>query len=65
MAAPRAWVSQAKAAQAAALAWFNGVVPTALKETETALAMYGTALDTRQDPGTPRLGPGGLALTDL
>jgi NodT family efflux transporter outer membrane factor (OMF) lipoprotein len=51
MAAPRARVRQAKAQQAAALASFDDVVLTALKETEQALALYGTALDTRQALG--------------
>ena len=45
MAAPRARVRQAKAKQAAALASFDAVVLTALKETEQALAIYGAALD--------------------
>jgi len=48
MAAPRARVRQAKAAQAAALASFDSVVLTALKETEQALAVYSAALDNRQ-----------------
>jgi NodT family efflux transporter outer membrane factor (OMF) lipoprotein len=48
MAAPRARVRQAKAAQAAALASFDAVVLTALKETEQALALYSAALDNRQ-----------------
>jgi NodT family efflux transporter outer membrane factor (OMF) lipoprotein len=48
MAAPRARVRQAKAAQAAALASFDSVVLTALKETEQALALYSAALDNRQ-----------------
>jgi NodT family efflux transporter outer membrane factor (OMF) lipoprotein len=48
MAAPRARVRQAKAEQAAALASFDGVVLTALKETEQALASYSAALDNRQ-----------------
>jgi NodT family efflux transporter outer membrane factor (OMF) lipoprotein len=48
MAAPRARVRQAKAAQTAALASFDSVVLTALKETEQALAMYSAALDNRQ-----------------
>ncbi|HEY0749316.1 MAG TPA: TolC family protein [Steroidobacteraceae bacterium] len=47
-AAPRARVRQAKASQAAALALFDGVVLTALKETEQALALYSAALDNRQ-----------------
>ncbi|MGP8166123.1 MAG: efflux transporter outer membrane subunit [Steroidobacteraceae bacterium] len=51
MAAPRARVRQAKAEQAAALASFDGVVLTALKETEQALALYGAALDNRQALG--------------
>jgi NodT family efflux transporter outer membrane factor (OMF) lipoprotein len=51
MAAPRAHVRQAKAAQAAALASFDGVVLTALKETEQALALYSAALDNRQALG--------------
>ena len=48
MAAPRARVRQAKAAQAAALASFDSVVLSALKETEQALVLYGAALDNRQ-----------------
>ena len=51
MAAPRARVRQAKAQQAAALASFDGVVLTALKETEQALAAYSAALDKRQALG--------------
>ena len=51
MAAPRARVRQAKAAQAAALASFDSVVLTALKETEQALAYYSAALDNRQSLG--------------
>jgi NodT family efflux transporter outer membrane factor (OMF) lipoprotein len=51
MAAPRARVHQAKAAQASALASFDDVVLTALKETEQALALYSAALDTRQALG--------------
>jgi NodT family efflux transporter outer membrane factor (OMF) lipoprotein len=51
MAAPRARVRQAKAEQAAALASFDGVVLTALKETEQALALYSAALDNRQALG--------------
>jgi NodT family efflux transporter outer membrane factor (OMF) lipoprotein len=51
MAAPRARVRQAKAAQAAALASFDSVVLTALKETEQALALYSAALDNRQALG--------------
>jgi len=48
MAAPRARVRQAKAQQAAALAAFDSVVLTALKEIEQALAYYRAALDNRQ-----------------
>jgi len=48
MAGPRARVRQAKAAQAAALASFDSVVLTALKEIEQALALYSAALDNRQ-----------------
>jgi NodT family efflux transporter outer membrane factor (OMF) lipoprotein len=48
MAGPRARVRQAKATQAAALAAFDSVVLTALKETEQALALYGAALENRQ-----------------
>ena len=48
MAAPRARVRQARAEQAAALASFDAVVLTALKETEQALALYSAALDNRQ-----------------
>jgi NodT family efflux transporter outer membrane factor (OMF) lipoprotein len=51
MAVPRARVHQAKAEQAAALASFDAVVLTALKEIEQALALYSTALDTRQALG--------------
>jgi len=51
MAAPRARVRQAKAEQAAALASFDAVVLTALKETEQALALYGASLDNRQALG--------------
>jgi NodT family efflux transporter outer membrane factor (OMF) lipoprotein len=51
MAGPRARVRQARAAQAAALASFDSVVLTALKETEQALALYGAALDNRQALG--------------
>jgi len=51
MAAPRARVRQAKAEQAAALASFDAVVLTALKETEQALALYSSALDNRQALG--------------
>jgi NodT family efflux transporter outer membrane factor (OMF) lipoprotein len=45
---PRARVRQAKANAAAALAGFDSVVLNALKETEQALALYGSALDNRQ-----------------
>ncbi len=48
MAAPRARVRQAKAAQAAALASFDGVILTALKEIEQSLSLYGAALANRQ-----------------
>jgi len=51
MAAPRARVRQAKAEQAAALASFDAVVLTALKETEQALVAYSAALDNRQALG--------------
>jgi NodT family efflux transporter outer membrane factor (OMF) lipoprotein len=51
MAAPRARVRQAKSTQAAALASFDSVVLTALKETEQALALYSAALDNRQSLG--------------
>ena len=51
MAVPRARVRQAKAEQASALASFDGVVLTALKETEQALTMYSAALDNRQALG--------------
>jgi NodT family efflux transporter outer membrane factor (OMF) lipoprotein len=51
MAGPRARVRQAKAAQAAALASFDGVVLTALKETEQALASYSSGLENRQALG--------------
>jgi NodT family efflux transporter outer membrane factor (OMF) lipoprotein len=51
MAGARARVRQARAAQAAALASFDSVVLTALKEAEQALALYGAALDTRQSLG--------------
>jgi outer membrane protein TolC len=45
---PRARIRQAKAYQAAALASFDSVVLTALKETEQALALYSAALDHRR-----------------
>ena len=51
MGAPRARVRQAKAGQVAALASFDAVVLTALKETEQALALYSAALDNRQALG--------------
>jgi NodT family efflux transporter outer membrane factor (OMF) lipoprotein len=47
-AGPRARVRQAKASQAAALAAFDEVVLTALKETEQALTAYGAALEHRR-----------------
>lgn len=47
-AGPRARVRQAKASQAAALATFDSVVLTALKETEQALATYSATLERRQ-----------------
>jgi NodT family efflux transporter outer membrane factor (OMF) lipoprotein len=47
-AGPRARIRQTKASQAAALAAFDSVVLTALKETEQALAEYSAALDRRQ-----------------
>jgi NodT family efflux transporter outer membrane factor (OMF) lipoprotein len=47
-AGPRARVRQAKASQAAALAAFDEVVLTALKETEQALSTYGAALEHRR-----------------
>jgi NodT family efflux transporter outer membrane factor (OMF) lipoprotein len=45
---PRARIRQAKANAAAALAGFDSVVLTALKETEQSLSIYGSALDYRQ-----------------
>jgi outer membrane protein TolC len=54
MSAPRARVRQAKAEQAAALASFDAVVLTALKETEQALVLYRAALDNRQSLGDAR-----------
>ena len=51
MAGPRARVRQAKAAQAAALASFDAVVLTALKDTEQALTLYSAALDNRDAVG--------------
>jgi NodT family efflux transporter outer membrane factor (OMF) lipoprotein len=50
-AGPRARVREAKAYQAAALAEFDSVVLTALKETEQALTAYGAALQYRQALG--------------
>lgn len=50
-AGPRARVREAKAYQAAALAQFDSVVLTALKETEQALTSYGAALAHRQALG--------------
>jgi outer membrane protein, multidrug efflux system len=47
-AAARAKVRQARASETAALAQFDSVVLTALKETEQSLAVYGAALDNRQ-----------------
>jgi NodT family efflux transporter outer membrane factor (OMF) lipoprotein len=47
-AGPRARIRQAKASQAAALAAFDSIVLTALKETEQALALYAAALDHRR-----------------
>jgi NodT family efflux transporter outer membrane factor (OMF) lipoprotein len=47
-AGPRARIRQAKAYQAAALASFDSVVLTALKETEQALAVYAAALEQRR-----------------
>ncbi len=54
MAGPRARVRQAKAAQAAALASFDAVVLTALKEVEQALSLYGAALANAQALGEAR-----------
>jgi NodT family efflux transporter outer membrane factor (OMF) lipoprotein len=53
-AAPRARVRQAKASEVAALASFDSVVLTALKETEQALTSYSSALANRQDLGAAR-----------
>lgn len=50
-AGPRARVREAKAYQAAALAQFDSVVLTALKEAEQALTTYGAALQYRQALG--------------
>jgi NodT family efflux transporter outer membrane factor (OMF) lipoprotein len=54
MAGPRARVRQARAAQAAALASFDGVVLTALKELEQSLSLYGAALANRRSLGEAR-----------
>jgi NodT family efflux transporter outer membrane factor (OMF) lipoprotein len=54
MAGPRARVRQAKAEQAAALASFDSVVLTALKEIEQALSLYAAALENRQALGDAR-----------
>ncbi len=54
MAAPRARVREAEAGQAAALASFDSVVLTALKEIEQSLAAYGSALENRQALGDAR-----------
>jgi NodT family efflux transporter outer membrane factor (OMF) lipoprotein len=54
MAGPRARVRRAKAEQAAALATFDAVVLTALKETEQALTAYNAALENRQSLGEAR-----------
>ena len=54
MAGPRARVRQAKATQAAALASFDAVVLTALRETEQALALYSATLDSRRALGDAR-----------
>ena len=51
LAGPRARVRQAKAAQAAALASFDAVVLTALKDTEQALTLYSAALENRDAVG--------------
>jgi NodT family efflux transporter outer membrane factor (OMF) lipoprotein len=55
MAGPRARVREAKAEQAAALASFDAVVLTALKETEQALTLYRSALDTRAALGDAQM----------
>jgi NodT family efflux transporter outer membrane factor (OMF) lipoprotein len=54
MAGPRARVRQATAAQAAALASFDSVVLTALKETEQALTAYNAGLENRESLGDAR-----------
>jgi NodT family efflux transporter outer membrane factor (OMF) lipoprotein len=51
-AGPRARVRQAKASQAAALASFDSVVLTALKEVEQSLARYKAALENHQSLAT-------------
>jgi NodT family efflux transporter outer membrane factor (OMF) lipoprotein len=51
MAGPRARVRQAKAEQVAALASFDAVVLTTLKEIEQALVLYSAALDKREALG--------------
>ena len=48
MAGPRARIRVAKASAVAALAGFDSVVLQALKETEQALALYGSELDRRE-----------------
>jgi outer membrane protein TolC len=78
MAGPRARVRQAKAAQAAALASFDAVVLTALKEVEQSLSLYGAALANRQalsearerihsafDIATAEFGAGAVSNLDL
>ncbi|MDR8398307.1 TolC family protein [Paraburkholderia sp. USG1] len=50
----RSRIEQSKAQSAASLARFDGVVLTALKETEQTLATYGTALDQRNALVTAR-----------
>ena len=54
MAGPRARVRQAKATQAAALASFDGVVLTALKEVEQSLSLYAGALANAEALGDAR-----------
>jgi NodT family efflux transporter outer membrane factor (OMF) lipoprotein len=54
LAGPRARVRQAKAGQAAALASFDSVVLTALKETEQALTAYNAGLENRESLGDAR-----------
>jgi outer membrane protein TolC len=78
MAGPRARVRQAKATQAAALASFDGVVLTALKEVEQSLSLYGAALTNAQalsdardrihkafDIATAEFGAGSVSNLDL